>query len=638
MIAVAAAVLMAAALAVFAVGNVEAVGLASGRTAIDITDLPFGPDKPEHIAMLEGAAERHGVDLALVTPDRDGTPAAFDVYILNGAFEPPTFWARSSPRPSSDVRDAVITWTYALDGAPDDVDALLRTLHDDGFVYSPASVSPRGALLAALSSPGIAGAVLAVIAAVLIALTAESRHRDARTRVRLLNGWSRRAVALREGIESLALVGTCAVPMMAVLAVFVAVRGASPTVVHLLTTTVAMLMVGLASTVAVAHVGIMRLAGRLGSRSRDARSGTMLVATISIGLVVLTTATGSSVASQLQTSRHLERTLAAEVSTGDDVTLGIGFANEAQDDALGAIGAEAIERGTARMAMTNFLQNALLVSDDGQRGVARAARDGATVLVPERLAGSASQITAAVEEAFADGWAVDDTAPARAVPVAVRVVPSTADLVRSAERWVTWGLPRNDASDDLPVVVLHTIRDLAPNRIGLAVHNSEVRFGDREALVSALRDSRAIDVVTQINRVGTTIADDLARVRTERSVQIGAGMVMVASLLLAAVQLAADHRRRTAQRCRLRMIVGRGTSGIHAPFVVACAVVTGATSLLTVLALLDGQGLRAAVFAGLTTVGATVGLVVVALLLTHRHRESLRPRPRLLHPRDRITR
>lgn len=637
-IAVAAAVLTAGSVAVFAVGSVEAVGLTAGRTAIDIVDLPFGPDKSEHISMLSETAEQHGVDLALVTPDQTGRPAEYDIYVLNGAFEHPTFWARSTQHPSSDIGDAVITWTYAVDGEPGDILAMQRALRAAGFEHFDAGVRLGGLVLAAFASPGITGVVLAALAAALIALVAESRHRLARTRVRLLSGWSRRALAAREAVDVLTLLGACAAPLIVALVVFVGARGASPAVTQLLTVIIAALVGGVVIVFAGAHVLFTQVAGRLGVRASDTSSRSAIVAIIGVSLVACITVTGVSVVDASRAGRELERRLAAEAAAGDDVTLGVGFSSQAQETALGLVGAEALRRGTARMAMTNFMQDALLIAGDDLPGAAQQDGDGATILVPKRFAGDALRIRSAVEEAFAEAWELDDASPQRRVPVSVEIVPTTEELVRSAERWVVWGLPRSETAADMPVIVLHTVEDLAPNRVSLAVHNSEVRFSDRDALVSKLRETRAIDVVTQINRVGDTIARELSAVRAARSSLAGAGSLLGLASFLAAVQLAADHQRRTEVARRSLHVVGRRAASMHALFVAGCAGIAGATSFIAMLAVSSTLDLMSLTLATVSAACVAGVFLVAGLLLTSRRRAASRPPASIRQPRDRIAR
>ena len=618
----AAAVLLAGALATFAVGSAEAAGIATGRTTIDVTDLPFGPTKSEHVAMLREAAVSHDVDLALLAPDRTGEASAFDLYVLSGAFEPPTFWARSAQHTESEVGDAVITWTYAVDGDPADVAAFLEVLRAEGFAHAVLSLTALDVLLGAASSPGIAGGVCALFGGLIIALVAESRRRRPRTRARLLSGWTHRQIARREACDVGALIAACALPMVLGLFLFVVSRGAAPAVVDLLIVTTAVLVAGVAGVVTTAHIAFVLLPQRLAAPTGRSVPRGAIVATVGVVLVVLVTSTGHALVEQGQRSRDLERALADEAADGDDVTLGIGFADERDDLALGSVGAEAIANGTARMAMTNFTSDALLIADvpsgGSPRTSTRGSADGATVLVPERLSYDTTRIRAAVREAFDDAWTVDDTEPVRAVPIDVQPVGSTAPMVRAAERWVDWGMPRSDPSDDIPVVIVHSIADLAPNRVGTAVHNGEVRFTDRDALTTKLRATGTIDVVTQINRVGATIERQLTAIRTERSVAIGGAILGVLSILLAAVQLVGDHLRRSETARRVRELSGVHPVRSHAPFVLISAAVAGAAVLVAALGRTGPVGATDALLASAAAGGVAV-LLTAVLFLTSRH-------------------
>ncbi|AOX66856.1 hypothetical protein BJK06_15020 [Curtobacterium sp. BH-2-1-1] len=616
------AVLLATGLAVFAVGHAEALGLTSGRTTIDLIDVPFGPTKAEHVNELRDVARSHNVDFALVTPARNGAPAEFDAYVLSGGVAPSTFWTRTAQHSSAEVGDAVILWTYAIDGTPSDIVAFLQSLRAAGFEYSVVALEPVTVLASTVLRPGIAAVTLATIAGLLIALVAESRRRLPRNRARSIVGWSRRRIASREALDGVVLVVACAVPVVGGLLAFVAIRGASPALIALLVPVTAALIISLAAFVVVVSAGSTVLPERFGTLIARGTAHTAIVSTAGVLLVVLLTSTSHTLFDQVQTTRVLDVSLAAEATAGDDVTLGVGFASEEQDLALGTIGAGALEHGTARMSMTNFAPDSLLIAgaptDPLLDGGTSPARDGVTVLVPERLASDRARIRATVAEAFADGWEVDDTEPTRATPIDVEIVASTAPLVQSADRWVTWLAPRNDGSDDVPVIVLHTLSDLAPNRFGTAVHNGEVRFADRDALVSDLRETSAIDVVTQINRVGATIERERATVQIDTMIAIGAACAGGASILFAAVQLVGDHRRRTAPVLRLRSLVGRRSAATHVPFVAVCALVSACAASVTSA---KENGLLAAGLDALTAGLGVVGVLTVVLgVTTHRDR------------------
>ncbi|MGU3409350.1 hypothetical protein ACLBWP_04515 [Microbacterium sp. M1A1_1b] len=605
--------LFSAGLVVFLAGSVEALGYASGRTTINLTDLPFGPTKAEHIELLQRLASDDGVDLALLVPDRSGAPGELDAYVLHGDIARPAFWGEITDRPVRDIGDAVIVWTYAIDGSGPDVSRFLGHLGEAGFTFSRAEPLPLPTLLEALMKPGVAGIGFAVSIALLIALVSESHHRAPRQRVRRLAGWTLGRIAARELMDIAVLLLTAFAAVFAGLAGFLAVRGASDAVWVLCWTSFATVSAIALAATAGSHVGFAVISGRQLGGPDVRRWRPVLTAASGIALVAVLVGNVSTITSASTAARALEASLAAEAAHGDDVVLGVGFAGERQDLALGSIGAAAIERKRARMAMTNAFPDALLVAGSGTTGLPEsvARRDGVTVLVPEAMHGRAHEIENEVRSGIAEGWALDDADPPRTPSVSTEVVESTAPIVEAADRWVDWGAPKGPTWPEIAVVVVSDVKDIAPNRVGTATHNGEVRFSDRASLEQALHDEHVFDVVTQVNAVGAVIDRRLAAVRSDRIVLAGASLAALVAALFAAGSLVTSHLRRGQRAHRLLRLVGRHPAVLHRSFVLGAAATSGSTALLT-RAL--GTSDPAEIFGTALAAGSATALVLSVLI------------------------
>jgi hypothetical protein len=609
--AVAAAALAVAGLVAFVAGSVEADGYLTGRTTIGLTELPFGPDKDEHIEMLSTLARDNDVTLTLLVPDRSGARNTIDAFALTGSVSEPVFWGTVIERSADAVGDAVILWTYGVDGSADNVTGFLDDLVVNGFAYMDETPSPLVVGRALLDKPGLPVIVEMVILALMIAFVAESERRAQRQRVRRLVGWSRREIVGQEFADIACLVVGTFVMVSGAFAALLAVRGASPAMWAFCAARTVILAPVVIVVIVGSHVGFSLISGRRAFRPDVARWRPIVVGAVGLGLAVILTSSTMALATQRQTTVALERSLAAEAASGDDVTLGIGIADENQDLALGQVALRAFAHGTASMAMTNALPDAVVVIGETPGVPAAAGRfDGVTVLVPTTLADEGEMILREVRQSFADGWAVDDDSPPRAPNIRALLVESTRPTVESIDRWVDWAFGRSSNWPEIPVVVVSDARDMAPNRIGTATHNGEVRFADRAALLHELRAADLMDVVTQVNRTGTTIERQLAEVREDQMMafvaMFGAGVVAV----FAAGMLAADHHIRSRRASRLRSLVGRHPIVDHLPFVVvaasACAATTTETVALvgsatgsTLLLVALGTGLAAAVLLSL---------------------------------------
>lgn len=622
-VAVAAAALLAMSLAVYIAGSVEALGSLSGRTVIDMTDLPVGPTKAEQVEDLARIAADHDVSLGLVVPDRSGDPATLDEYVLHGAFAPPAFWTTIEQHPSDRIGDAVIVWSYAVDGPAADVANFLTSLRSAGYEFIDGTPLPWVVLPALLGEADVMAVAVALALGVVIALVAESHRRAPRQRLRRLSGWSSSRIAARELLAISGLLGSVFAVVFCLFVAILLVRGASPAVMAFCLTSVAILgalcWIGVTALhVLFAVVGRPLLAGNGLARWRPVMVGAMTV-----GLVVTLVVDADGLGPQADADAELERSLEAESAHGDDITLGVGFTDYDGDQRLGVIGTRAIERGTARMAWTNALSDTLVLIGDETPGLPRgiASRDGITVLVPDALAHRTAEILDEVKDDVTAGWEIEQAVPPREVPYRTELV-GTSDIVLSAERWVEWGLPKTALWPDIAVVVVSDPRDLAPNRVGTATANGEVRFSDRAVLEQELRAEGLYDSVTQFNRVGAIVERQLAEVRSDRIVALVATVVAALAALFACWTLVADRRIRSQHAWRVRSLAGCSAVVHHVGFVATAAAGTAliVAGTLGVLGVVSAVTVLASAVAGALIVGAALSSFLV---LTH-HTERIR--------------
>ncbi|WIB27536.1 hypothetical protein [Curtobacterium sp. MCSS17_015] len=603
----AAVALFAAGLVVLAVGSVEALGSVSARSTIDLIDLPLGPSKREHVEMLEQIAADADVSLVLLTPERSGAPNELDAYVLHGGLPRPVFWGEITERPASAIDDAVIAWTYAVDGEPTDVARFFEDLHDRGFAFVDSTPQAVPTLVDVFRTPGVAIVGVAVAVGVVVALVADSHRRASRQRVRRLAGRTSRRIAVCELVDLMVLIAAVFGTVFGALSLFLVVRSAGHAVWVFSALSAALVVPAAVSLVAALHVVLAMVSGYRLDGVDAGRWRAVVVGVSGVVLVALIAAGASGAVVENSRARQLERSLSAEAEHGDDVVLGVGFSDEEQEDLLGDIGRRALVSGTARMAMTNAIPEALLVIGDGTPGVASDVvhRDGVTVLIPHALAGRARAVEDTVLDGIAEGWEVDDSDPPRRPRVRSEIVPSTDAIVHAAGRWVELGFPDSTGPLDT-VVVVAGVEDIAPNRIATATRNGEVRFSDRAALVRALHRSGVFDVVTQVNRVGAVVDRRLAEVRAEQLGLAGATIAAGLAALFVASSLVADHRTRRRDAAAVRSLTGRHPAVHHVPFVLGAAGVTG----VTVFATLGATGL-----VGAAVVVPAAGAVCLATLV-----------------------
>jgi hypothetical protein len=619
---VAAVALFAGSLVVLVVGSVEALGALSARTTIDLYDLPLGPTKREHVEMLERMAAEADVSLALLTPERSGTPDRLDAYVLRGELPDPVFWGGITERPARAIGDAVIAWTYAVDGSPSDVSRFLTELREHEFAFADATPRAIPSLVDEILTPGLVTVGVAVTIGALVALVAESHRRAARQRVRRLAGRASGRIAMTELVDVLLLTAAVFGSVFGVLSLFLGVRGAGEAVWAFSAGAAALVVAVAVTLVATTHVALMTLSGRRLDGVDTGRWRPAVTGASGLVLVAVITAGASSVGAENSIVEQLERSLAAEAEHGDDVVLGVGFSDEQQELALGAIGSQALVDGSARMAMTNAIPDALLVIGAGTPGISAdvAHRDGVTVLIPQALAERADDIESTVVESVAEGWEVDDTDPPRTPSIRSEIVASTDAAIGAAGRWVDLGLQDGPAPSPSTVVVAD-VADIAPNRIATATRNGEVRFSDRAALVRALHRSGSFDVVTQVNRVGAVVDRRLADVRTERRVLTSATIAAAVAALFAGSSLVADHVERGRAAARVRSLVGRHPGVHHARFLLGAAGVCGATVFATLTT--AAQAGATIVVASIGAAGLTVILLTALIIIDASRRKTL---------------
>lgn len=621
----AAAAVLVGALGIFVSGHIEALGSLGGRVVIDMADLPLGYSKSEYVRDLANRAESADVDLALLVPDRSGTPASFDAYALHGDVTAGTFWATISERPLADIDDAVIVWTYVVDGEGSAVERFLVDLRSAGYVFSDSSPSPLLVVAALIQQPDLLAVAVAVMLGVGIALVAESHRRTPRTRLRRLSGWSRARIAFREGSAISALFATMFLPLSVGIIAVLVVRAAPPLTVGFCLGTIAVLGAVSWATITTVHI-LCSVAGapslaRLGApRWRPVATGCAGVA-----LMAVLTADVSALVAQVDSRDRLEQQLVSEARHGDDITLGVGLTDYNQDHSLGLVGTRAIDASTAHLSSTNLLTDVLVVSG-GAPGLPPSSLrgdDGITVLVPLSHHATADQVVDELRREITDGWDIEGVSAPRTIRIRTVPVETTTATVEAADRWVEWGLPPSAAWPNIPVAVVSDVRDLAPNRIGTAVHNGEVRFTDRAALTTDLRGHGVYDTVTQFNRVGATIEREIAELRANRIIALIAAAAAAVAALFVVVTLAEDRRARTRARWRLRSLFGASAARHNAPFIAGTSAVGAATVAAVLLAEHMTTWAVAACSAG-------VGGIIVAILLTSA--------VTLTHRRERINR
>jgi hypothetical protein len=453
---------------------------------------------------------------------------------------------------------------------------------------------------------------------VTVALIAESGRRETRQVLRRTVGWSRRRIAVLEAALMAALSGTAVVISLAGMSLFLVLQHAGRATWEL----VGALEVGVLAPVAVAlvltHTALSVLRSRESNAVLPVRWPRRAVAAAAVALVALSVADTRGLAVQRHRMSGLERTLVAEAEHGDDVVLGTGFTDFEQDVALGQLAGGPLDRGEASMARSSFVDQFTVVGDATVRlrqydDVVSRFDGDPVLLVPEVLKSDLEPLRRAAAEDIATGWQVEERDPPEDVDVRAVPVPTTAAITQSIVDWTRAVPPATPTWPEIPVLVVPHAADLAPNRIGTAVANGEVRFASKPALERAVREAGLADVVLQVRRVGATVEGQLAALRSERLTAELASLVTGLAVVFAAFTLVVDHRVRSARAARLRFLSGRHPVVRHRGFVgtaVGLTVVTvGGTNVVlgsSVMVVVEASGA-----AGIVAVVLLTALLIV---------------------------
>ncbi|PZE61237.1 hypothetical protein DEJ24_06040 [Curtobacterium sp. MCPF17_001] len=624
-LAVAAAVLGAVVFVVGVVGDVEALGLLSAQSSIEMTDMPATQTKAKQTATLKRLAHETGVALAVLVPDRDGRPDTWNAYSFNGTTSEPVFRGSVSTAPIGDGGELRLIAMYAVGGPAPAVREFLDRLERAGYRYTDVSPHALEALASALTQPEWSAAVSAVALGVLIALVAESRRRAARQQLRTTSGWSYRAVAAREALEIARLVGVFAVVFVGCIGATLAGQSASGAVLRFTVIEIIAVIVPTVALLVGVHAMLTVLTCRKLGPGAVVGWPMVVVAAAGIALVVVGTFDLDWTAQRRVMSESLERTLVREAAHGDDVVLGTTFTEYDEDVAFGRIALGPLLDGTASMARVSFVDHLTLVGEataalDQYADQIAAGHGRPVLLVPSTLGSRIDALQAATEADLSESWEVEGMEPPEQLRVRAVVVPSTASIARSVLDWTSAVAPDVPTWPEVPVLVVSDPTDIAPNRLGTAVANGEVRFTDRAALERAVRRAGLDDVVLQYRRVGATVEGQLAVLRGERRIAEAALIATGIAVVFAGFTLTVDHRVRTRRAARLRFLAGRHPIVHHWRFVaVAALVVAGATAATRALS--DPVGtpsLPAAAITAVVVALATGALLTVLLIATAR--------------------
>lgn len=628
-VAVAAALLAASALVVSIVGTLESLGLLAGRTSVEFTDLPYGLTTAQQVQKLATIATDSDVALSMLVPDRDGRAGAWTAYTLRGEPATPVFAGHLDVRPVLDGADLDLLTTFAIGGSEHGIAAFLDGLRDAGYEFAGLNPTWYEPLLVAVERPTTLAALVATALAVVVALVAESIKRSARQVLRRTVGWSRLRLVAQETREIGSLVGAIALVLLIAVVCLLWLRQAD---VPTWSVTVPTALAALGATslgIVVAHV----LCSLWWARDAVAATATSslhpVVMTTAVALLVLTVVDFRAAVDGSEASDALESTLVAEASRGNDVVLGTNFTAFEQDVAFGDLALEALRRGEASMAQSSFVDQFTVVGEASTvlesfaDEVADAAPGGEPVLlVPEVLEPRLEAVRAAATSTLADGWEVDEASPPDGLVVVARSVPSTASIVEAVADWTSAAPSDASSWPEVPVLVVRDPAQIAPNRLGTAVANGEVRFSDRSALERSLADRDLSASVLQIRRVGAVVEGKLGALRAERLIAeilaVATGLVLV----FAVAALISDHRARNRRSARLRFLVGRHPAVAHRTFVAGGLAMTFAVVAATELVF--GTSLSGALTTA-AVVGSAVAAVLISLLaLTGRRERNIR--------------
>lgn len=616
-VAVAAVAVGAGALIASVVGSVESLGLLAGRTSIAITDLPYGLTTNEQTSALRRLADQADVDLSAIVPDRDGKPGAWTAFTIRGKPVEPVFLGAATVVPVRDSGDLDLRTTYAVDGSAAAVRAFLDDADRAGYEYADLTPGPFGAIAAALEQPPTAAVLFAVTLGTVIALVAESVRRAPRQRLRSTVGWSRRAVIAQETGAIALLTATAVLLAAAAIVLFLVVQRAGAPTWHFTAAVAALLLTPCVLSLIGGHCLSTALSLSRVPTARTPRWPRAVVATAGVALVVLCVVLGDTAAQQRCLAASLEETLVAEAVHGDDVVLGTTFTEYDQDVALGGLALGPLTTGSASMAQSSFVDQFTLVGDatvvlQEYRTVVAASGGEPVLLVPSVLASATDALRDAARADLEAGWEVEGTEPGNALTVHAVAVPSTADITQAVIDWTRALPPEAPTWPEIPVLVVPDPADIAPNRIGTAVANGEVRFDDRSALIRAVHDAGLDGVVLQVRRVGAVVEGQLAAIRHERRTAATAVVLAAAAVVFATSTLVADHRLRSRRPARLWTLVGRHPVALHRRFVattvVAAAGTAGVARLVT--------GGSSAGSLGASAVTSTIAALSSAVLVT----------------------
>ncbi|MDM7891395.1 hypothetical protein [Curtobacterium caseinilyticum] len=612
----AAVLALSAALAVSVVREVEALGLLAGRMTLELTELPVGETKAEHVRDITAAAERSSVRVSLLVPDRHGRPGVWTAYSFRGTAAQPGIGASIRPRPIGDGGTLDLLGPMAVDGDDGAMRRFTEVLWRTGYTAVDTTPAPVEALAVVLTRPTVVLVAAAVLLGLAIALIAESRRRSGRQDLRSRAGWSTGSVACAEALDLGRVAGPMVVIACAAPPVALAVHGAGAPTLRFTTIVVLMCVLAAMLIALVLHVGCALLSAASAHRAEESRWQMVLVAAAGMSLVVVAVADVQFLQDGQRTTAEAERTLVAEAAHGDDVVLGTASTTLEQDHALGAIATAALARGDASMAYSSFTDRFTLVGDASAS--LRALVPGGLpphgqplLLVPDALAGESDALRDAAAADIATGWQVEGRPPPRSLDVRLRQVGSTAAVTQSAILWTNGIEPLLPTWPDIPVLVVPDPSDLAPNQIGTGAANGEVRFADRVALEHQLRAAGLTDIVLQVDRVGARVERQLGELRAERHTLLLAVVAAGLALVLAAISLAGEHRVRTARPGRVQYLVGRHPLVPHRWFLVCSGCSAFATAAVT-SALIGARG-EVILVAGVASGAGALVLVGVVL-------------------------
>lgn len=560
--------------------------------------------------------------VSLLVPDRDGRPGAWTAYSFRGTAAQPGIGAMIGTRPIGDGGTLDLLGPLAVDGGKRAIRHFTEELWRAEYTTADATPAPIEALVVVLMRPTIALVATAALLGLGIALLAESGRRATRQDLRSRAGWSVGSVAWAETLDLGRVAGPMAVAACAGPTGAVAVLGAgAPTLWFTVIVTVVSVLAAFLVAL-VLHVGCSLLTVAAVPRSEPSPWLTGLVAAAGISLVMVAVADVQSLQDGRRSAAEAERTLVAEAAHGDDVVLGTAPTSLEQDQALGAIATDALERGEASMAYSSFTDRFTLVGDASASLRDLLPRElpqheQPLLLVSDALEGESKALRDAAVADIATGWQVEGRRPPRPLHIGIRRVRSTASVTESALLWTNGIEPLLPTWPDIPVLVVPDPEDLAPNQVGTGAANGEVRFADRAVLEHRLRAAGLDDVVLQVDRVGAQAERQLGELRTERHTLLLAVGAALLALVLAAISLASEHCVRTARPGRVQFLVGRHPLARHRWFLVSASCTAVATAAVT--SALLGARSDVILAASATSGAGALVLLVIVLAVTSTH-------------------